>query len=191
MSTVFDANTILIIIALLVGFAIGWWIFKRVRSSGKHIGDAPRRDVVEAPRADPAPPPVRTVEEERPVRAGVDGPEGNSIADQGAAAASDVAGQVLGVPVHSQLPNAEGPPDNLEILKGVGPKFVTRLHENGITRFDQIATLSDNEVSILDDNLGPFKGRLRRDRVIEQAQYLARGDKDGFEAKFGKLGSGA
>jgi len=43
---------------------------------------------------------------------------------------------------------------------------------------------------MLDDRLGPFKGRLERDRVVEQASYLARGDRDGFEARFGKLGSG-
>jgi predicted flap endonuclease-1-like 5' DNA nuclease len=44
-------------------------------------------------------------------------------------------------------------------------------------------------VAILDDKLGAFKGRLARDRVVEQANYLARDDRDGFEAKFGKLGS--
>jgi predicted flap endonuclease-1-like 5' DNA nuclease len=37
--------------------------------------------------------------------------------------------------------------------------------------------------------MGPFQGRLARDRVIEQADYLARGDVEGFEEKFGKLGA--
>jgi hypothetical protein len=36
--------------------------------------------------------------------------------------------------------------------------------------------------------MGPFQGRLARDRVAEQADYLARGDIEGFEEKFGKLG---
>jgi predicted flap endonuclease-1-like 5' DNA nuclease len=36
--------------------------------------------------------------------------------------------------------------------------------------------------------MGPFAGRLARDRIAEQADYLARGDIDGFEDKFGKLG---
>ena len=181
MTAIFENYTVPIVVALLIGLLIGWWMFKR------------RKDTAE-PRAEHRPEPVqpvREVEEERPVRAEVDTREGNSLVDQGAAAASDVAGQVLGVQVHGELPGADGPPDNLEIMKGVGPKFVTRLHENGITRFEQLARLSDNEVSILDDKLGPFKGRLRRDRVVEQAHYLARGDTDGFEATFGKLGSGA
>jgi predicted flap endonuclease-1-like 5' DNA nuclease len=75
------------------------------------------------------------------------------------------------------------------MLKGVGPKLAQKLHENGIMRFEQLATLSPNEVAILDSKLGAFKGRLERDRVVEQAAYLARGDRDGFEARFGKLGN--
>jgi len=149
------------------------------------VRDERRSQAVEAP-----PPPAPVLEEDRPIRAGEDGPERNGLASSGAAAASDVAGQVLGVQVHDELPGASGPPDNLEIMKGVGPKLVTRLHESGITRFEQLARLSDNEVSILDEKMGPFKGRLRRDRIVEQASYLARGDTDGFEAQFGKLGSG-
>jgi predicted flap endonuclease-1-like 5' DNA nuclease len=186
MRTVFDANMIPIVIALLVGLLMGWWMFKRLRAaSGSEVSDRRPSEVVEPPP--PAPP---SLDEDRPIRFGVDGGERNGLASSGAAAASDVAGQVLGVQVHKELPGAEGPPDNLEIMKGVGPKLVTRLHENGITRFEQLARLSDNEVSILDEKMGPFKGRLRRDRIVEQASYLTRGDTDGFEARFGKLGSG-
>ncbi len=189
MRTVFDANIVPIIIALLVGLLVGWWIFKRARTTKD--GDSAHRRSDTAADSPTAAAPTQRVSDDRPVRAGIDGPEGNGLVDQGAAAMTDVAGEVLGVEAHSQLPNASGPPDDLEIMKGVGPKFVTRLHENGITRFEQLARLSDNEVTILDDKLGPFKGRLRRDRVVEQASYLARGDTDGFEARFGKLGSGS
>ena len=76
----------------------------------------------------------------------------------------------------------------LQYLKGVGPKLALKLNEHGITRFAQLARLSENEVAILEDKLGPFKGRLTRDRVVEQAFYLARDDRDGFEARFGSLG---
>ena len=174
MRTVFDAYTAPIIIAVLIGLVIGWWIFRRV-------GRAETRDIAAPPRA---------IDEERPLPAArADTPEGNSVFDEGAAAATDVAGQVLGVQVHAELPGASGPPDDLTTMKGVGPKFAVQLNEHGIIRFDQLARLSDNEVSLLDEKMGPFRGRLARDRVIEQAAYLARGDKDGFEAKFGKLGS--
>ena len=80
-----------------------------------------------------------------------------------------------------------GPMDDLERLKGVGPKLAAMLVSRGITRYDQISKLTDSEIERLDADLGAFRGRLQRDRVVEQADYLARGDVDGFEQRFGKL----
>lgn len=113
--------------------------------------------------------------------------EGRNITDEAAAAASDIAGHLLHTKVHEQLPGASGPPDDLLRLKGVGPKLAAMLNERGITRFDQIAKLSPGQVETIDESLGAFRGRLQRDRVLEQAGYLARGDVDGYEARFGKL----
>ena len=113
--------------------------------------------------------------------------EGKGLSDEIAAATSDVAGQMLGSHVHRHLPGASGPPDNLERLKGVGPKLAAMLNGMGIIRFDQLARLSDAEVERIDATLGAFRGRLTRDKVVVQADYLARGDIDGFEQRFGKL----
>ncbi len=117
-----------------------------------------------------------------------DGPEGNALPDEFAAATQDVAGEILGVDAHPNIPGPSGPPDNLQLLKGVGPKLAAQLGEFGITRFDQLAGLTQNEVALLDRRMGAFEGRIARDRLVEQACYLERGDTDGFEAKFGKLG---
>ena len=113
--------------------------------------------------------------------------EGRNIADEAAAAASDIAGQLLRTSVHEELPGASGPPDDLLRLKGVGPKLAAMLNERGITRFDQITKLSPGQVEMIDSSLGAFRGRFERDRIQEQADYLARGDIDGYEAKFGRL----
>jgi len=113
--------------------------------------------------------------------------EGRGVADEAAAAASDVAGPIIGAEVHAELPGASGPPDELIKLKGVGPKLAAILNERGISRFEQIAKLSPGQVEALDQSLGAFRGRLERDRIVEQAYYLARGDIDGYEAKFGNL----
>ena len=113
--------------------------------------------------------------------------EGHGFTDEAAAAASDVAGPIIGAQVHAELPGAGGPPDDLIKLKGVGPKLAAILNERGIKRFDQIAKLSPGQVEALDESLGAFRGRFARDRIIEQADYLARGDLDGYQAKFGKL----
>jgi len=123
----------------------------------------------------------------RPHMAQASAGEGRQITDEAAAAASDVAGQMLGAKVHEQLPGATGPPDDLIKLKGVGPKLAALLNERGITRFDQIVKLSESQVESLDASLGAFRGRFARDRIQEQADYLARGDIDGYEARFGKL----
>ena len=113
--------------------------------------------------------------------------EGRGLTDEAAAAASDVAGPIIGTKVHDELPGATGTPDDLVKLKGVGPKLATLLYDRGIVRFDQIAKLSPGQVEALDESLGAFRGRFSRDRIVEQADYLARGDIDGYEARFGKL----
>lgn len=72
-------------------------------------------------------------------------------------------------------------------LKGLGPKVATRLAELGITTVGQIAALDEDSAQVLDAQLGVFSGRLARDRWIEQARFLAAGDRAGFEAVFGRL----
>jgi predicted flap endonuclease-1-like 5' DNA nuclease len=98
-----------------------------------------------------------------------------------------VTGELIGAPVHKELDGVVDPHDDLCRLKGVGPKFADALHKLGFYRFDQIANLSPTEIDRLDAQLGAFSGRLRRDRIVEQADYLARNDTDGFEQRFGKL----
>src|SRR3569623_1413164 len=73
-------------------------------------------------------------------------------------------------------------------LKGLGPKLATTLAELGYTRLDQIASLTAAQASELDAKLGAFQGRMARDRWIEQATLLVAGDRDAYEAAFGKLG---
>src|SRR3982751_682588 len=114
-------------------------------------------------------------------------PEGRGVPGEVAAAASDVAGELLGAPVHRQLDGQGTEGDDLSVLKGVGPKFEDRLHDLGFHRFEQIAALSPTEIDRLDEQLGAFRGRIVRDRIVEQADHLARSDIDGFERKFGKL----
>lgn len=114
-------------------------------------------------------------------------PEGRGLAAEAAAAAGDVSGEIIGAEVHRNLGSGAAAGDDLVKLKGVGPKLAQTLNALGFTRFDQLARLSSNEVERLDEQLDAFRGRLTRDRVVEQADYLARGDIDGFEQRFGKL----
>jgi predicted flap endonuclease-1-like 5' DNA nuclease len=164
MVEVYDAYWPIILIALAIGLITGYLLL-RPRQRVNLTDSAPIR---------PHMPPRRSG-------------EGKGLSDEIAAATSDVAGQLLGSHVHRHLPGASGPPDNLEKLKGVGPKLATMLNGMGIIRFEQLARLSEAEVERIDASLGAFRGRLTRDQVVEQADYLARGDIDGFEHRFGKL----
>ena len=112
--------------------------------------------------------------------------EGRGIAGEAAAATSDVSGEIISAPVHRAL-EGDLPRDDLCLLKGVGPKFAEALHAAGFFNFGQIAGLSPVEIERLDRQLGAFSGRITRDRIVEQADYLARNDTDGFEQRFGKL----
>lgn len=113
--------------------------------------------------------------------------ETKDLASEAAAAASDVTGEFIGAPVHRHLAGGADPADDFVLLKGVGPKLAELLHARGFTRFEQLAHLTPDEIDLIDQQLGPFAGRIRRDRIVEQAAYLARGDVDGFEEHFGKL----
>jgi predicted flap endonuclease-1-like 5' DNA nuclease len=113
--------------------------------------------------------------------------EGRGLAGEAAAATSDVTGKIISAPVHQALDRGSEPGDDLCLIKGVGPKFAQALHGLGFDRFEQLAGLSATEVERLDGQLGAFSGRIGRDRIVEQAEYLARNDIDGFEQKFGKL----
>jgi predicted flap endonuclease-1-like 5' DNA nuclease len=153
------------VVALIIGLIVGYLVF-RPRQRVSLSSDTPLRPHMTAA-----------------ARTG----EGRRFTDEAAAAASDVAGQILNARVHAELPGAGGPPDDLQQLKGVGPKFATMLNERGIVRFDQIAKLSPGQVEAIDAMMGAFRGRFARDRIVEQANYLARGDLDGYKAKFGNL----
>jgi predicted flap endonuclease-1-like 5' DNA nuclease len=113
--------------------------------------------------------------------------EGRGLAGEAAAATSDVAGELFGAPVRRELDGQKSAADDLLLLKGVGPKFGEALLALGFNRFEQLAGLTPAEIERLDAQVGAFRGRIVRDRIVEQAEYLARGDIDGYEQRFGKL----
>ena len=76
-------------------------------------------------------------------------------------------------------PVAEAGPDDLKMLKGVGPKIEQKLHEAGVTTFAQIAAWGAEDIAKMDDMLS-FRGRIERDGWVEQAKTLAAGGETEF-----------
>jgi predicted flap endonuclease-1-like 5' DNA nuclease len=170
MSELVSENWWLLIIALVLGLVVAWWIFVGGRRTRVEIdrrdtldegADKARRNqaLIDAPggAAEPIPPPT---------------PEG-------------LAG--VGVAIQAEVPRAPAPHDDLTRIKGVGPKLAVLLHSLGVTGFDDIAGWDDAAIDRIDAQLGQFSGRIRRDNWVEQARFLGAGDTAGFENRFGKL----
>jgi len=81
-----------------------------------------------------------------------------------------------------------GKPDDLKMIKGVGPKLEIMLHGMGFYHYDQIANWSDAEIAWVDENLQGFKGRATRDDWKSQAKTLASGESTEFSDRASKGG---
>lgn len=74
----------------------------------------------------------------------------------------------------------DGRPDDLKIIRGIGPKLEELCHRLGYYHFDQIAGWNAAEVAWVDDNLEGFRGRVTRDRWVPQAKAILSLGRDAF-----------
>lgn len=201
-----EANWLALILALVIGLLVAWWLFGRASSVAKprerrpdvlDEGAAPAQrnqaliDAPPAAAAPPAAPPPTTIVP--PPAAGTLGGIGEIVTtaaqDEVEAAiptpAPAEAAEAVSEAAAAHAPASEA--DDLSQLKGVGPKLVALLHGLGITRYSQIAAWTEDDIARMDAQMGAFKGRIVRDNWVEQAKFLASGDRAGFEGRFGKL----
>lgn len=183
-----QANWMAVVLALVVGLLVAYWLFGRAaRPAERHHrpdvldeGAAPaqrNQALIDAPpaAAAAAAPVVVT-----PPAAELMG----GMAEAIAAAVQHEAFAAGG----AEMPQiAEKHTDDLTRIKGVGPKLSALLASLGVTTYAQIAGWSDADLARIDSQLGSFAGRPVRDQWIEQARLLAAGDTAGYEGQFGKL----
>ena len=188
-----EANWLAFVLALVIGLLVAWWLFAR---GSKGAEPRTRRPDVLDEGAEPA----------KRNQALIDAPSAAApatatITPPPQAGAMAGIGEVIAVAAQDEVEEveaarAEAPPppepaasggDDLSRIKGLGPKLVVLLQSLGITRYEQIAGWSEEDIDRIDTQLGAFAGRIRRDSWVEQAKFLAGGDTAGFEAKFGKL----
>ncbi|WP_432412629.1 NrfD/PsrC family molybdoenzyme membrane anchor subunit [Rasiella sp. SM2506] len=62
--------------------------------------------------------------------------------------------------------------DNLKKISGVGPVMEQKLHQLGIYTFDQVSNMTDADYDLLDEIIGEFPGRAKRDDWAGQAAKL-------------------
>lgn len=196
MITLITANWLLYLIALLIGVVTAFWVWAATGREASAVDrfsadDGLLEKAGEPVRpADPQPessPPADAVSEPSPAppaKPVVAPPAAAPVAADKPAAPAEATPPVAGKP---NIPAAVGEPDNLRLIKGVGPKLNTLLNGLGVTRFDQIADWKEAEITEVDQYLETFSGRITRDAWIDQAKFLAKDDIAGFEKKYGKL----
>ncbi|WP_417308481.1 NADH-quinone oxidoreductase subunit NuoE [Devosia sp.] len=104
-----------------------------------------------------------------------DGPAAQGTAKTGAKADADA--PIFTAPA--------GDRDDLKLISGVGPVLERKLNELGITTWSQVAAMNDADIEKLESRLN-FKGRVARDRWIEQGKVLASGGVEEYRRVFGK-----
>ncbi|HEV7346344.1 MAG TPA: hypothetical protein VGN60_12015 [Devosia sp.] len=77
-----------------------------------------------------------------------------------------------GRPMQLTVPRG-GAADNLKQIEGIGPKIEASLYALGIFHLGQIAGWSKADIAWVDAQLA-FKGRILRERWVEQARELSR-----------------
>ncbi|MCI4664401.1 MAG: hypothetical protein MRY74_06730 [Neomegalonema sp.] len=116
----------------------------------------PRLRVVGSPDAEPA------VKEETPAKA--------EAAPAPSAKTAKAAKPAKAAPVKPAAKPVV--PDDLKKIKGVGPKLEKLLNELGVQSFDQIVKMKVADFEALDEKLGAFRGRWKRDDWVGQAKTL-------------------
>lgn len=99
--------------------------------------------------------------------------EAPAVAVPAAEVAAESAGGGDAEPVAALFDLPAGAPDDLKKISGVGPVLEKKLNDLGITKFDQIASFSAEEIAKVDEVLN-FKGRIEREDWVAQAKsFLA------------------
>lgn len=208
MSGAISENWVPFLLLLLIGVALIWWLGGRYardaetpdsgsdNSANKRIADdrglaatplVPPPSAPEKPKAVPTKKPAVKKAEAKTA------PKKKAAATKAApktkTATKSPAAKPASTKTAAPKKTKAAIPDNLELLKGVGPKLNTLLASLGITSFAQIAAWTASDIREIDAKLGNFAGRITRDNWVDQAKLLSNGDIEGFEKKYGSLGS--
>ncbi len=68
----------------------------------------------------------------------------------------------------------DGDPDDLKVIKGIGPKFEGDLHSKGIYYYRQIANWTGANVKMIEGVIDSIPGRIVRDQWVKQAKKLSK-----------------
>ncbi|MGP1352399.1 MAG: hypothetical protein ACTS1Z_03680 [Parasphingopyxis sp.] len=172
------------LLSIVIGVATGASIWRRpaqARSADDLVYPAPAESAPARPEPEPEPEVAPEPVPETP-------PEPEPVADVEPAEEPAPKPETAQAAVPSPfLDRPDGEPDRLTLIKGVGPKLGDMLHDLGVYHFAQIAGWDEAQIAEVDSRLGSFKGRITRDRWVDQARLLAARNVAAFEREFGKM----
>ena len=165
--------------AVLIGLGIAYWYLRRVEDERRRVRRQARvvplpekhRPVDLTPdtssvhalvRQTDAAAPASEAGEQRPRRDAVEAEQRPVVAATPALAARETA-----------VSDAGKERDDLKRISGVGPKLEQLLNAYGVFRFHQIAEWQDADIEAIAEQLGAFRGRIRRDDWVGQAKDLS------------------
>jgi NADH-quinone oxidoreductase subunit E len=186
-----------IVLAALIGFAIGWvlrWRFIAERVNKLEddvIMLRAARDRLEQDNKR-----LSSRAAAGKAASGRAGPSGREpSAGEEAEATEARRGEFDRVPVSggirpSALPGARaGEADDLKRINGIGPKLEEVLNQLGIYHYDQIGQWTPQNVEWMDGYLR-FRGRIEREAWVDQAKRLARGEATPFSKEYDQQADG-
>jgi predicted flap endonuclease-1-like 5' DNA nuclease len=132
--------------------------------------DKPKAKAAAKPKADAKPKAAKAKAEPKPKAASK--PKAEGAAKAKAAKAKPVA------LVRLEAPRG-GTADDLQEIEGIGPALEKLMNSLGFYHFDQIASWTEADVALVDTDMKTFKGRITRDKWVEQARIIVN---DGLEA---------
>jgi predicted flap endonuclease-1-like 5' DNA nuclease len=159
----------LILVAFIIGVVIGYFLRTRAFPQGAEAGE--REGITLESR------------QERPSHALLRGgaaTKAKGRAKPAAPKAQKPAEKPAPKPEEKAKPAAKtnASPDNLQQIKGIGAVLEKKLNAMGIERFEQIANWTEGDIAEVDEQLN-FRGRIQREKWVEQAHDLTKQSKDG------------
>lgn len=180
---------ICLLIAFILGFLLGWWLrgkrceqdigvlnreLREARSHGPDIEvDSERlarleRELDETRRRE-----AERISELERLKASLNG-DTDPPAEQGTRGRAQMDADTIDAVQPTLLEAPDGNPDDLKLISGIGSRLEQTLNRLGIWHYRQIASLSEENIMWINAKLR-FKGRIQRERWVEQARTLADG----------------
>lgn len=152
-------------------YALEWrnrYLAARVKYLESQIADSPK-----APAKKPAPK-AKAKPKAAPKPKAVAKPKAAAAVAKPKAAAKPKAKAAVKPKVLYTDGPTDGAPDDLKLIKGIGPKFEKDLNGKGIYYFRQIAAWKKKDVTMVEGVIDSIPGRIERDEWVKQAKGLAK-----------------